>query len=354
MKSSFRPLATAATSPQLTLAWAARFLLAPFFIWACILHARPVHAQPRPKDDFAVWRADFAREAANEGIPDSVIRIVTPYLEFDPRVVALDQKQPEKTLAYADYLNQNVTPERIQKARKEFSDNQELLNEIEDRYKVPGEVIVALWAMESDFGDHQGDFNTITSLATLAYDGRRRDLFTAELIDALRLIYGYGIQPAAMTGSWAGAMGQCQFMPSSLIRYGVDADGDGKIDIWHSLPDTFASIANYLNQNGWDYEPGIAQPVTLPDDFDPANIDQKIEHPISEWRLVGLKRPSGADLYLSGAVTSVIQPDGPKTQAYLAYGNYHVLMKWNHSSYFALAVAALANKINPQFKAPRS
>jgi len=320
------------------------------FILACFLLPAAALAQ----DGFAAWRQGFLQQAARDGISEETLQRMIPYLVYDPKVIELDQKQPEKIETLKDYLAQIVTEERIERGRQELQDHADLLNQIEKKYDVPAEVIVALWAIESNFGERQGNFNTFSALATLAYDGRRKEFFEGELLAAVHLAENMNIPLDTFMGSWAGAMGQCQFMPSSLLKYGQDADGDGKIDIWNSPADVFASMANYLSQNGWDLDSGIAQAVTLPQEFNPENITEKLEKPVSEWHAMGVVRPSGAELYLSGAPAMVLQPDGPGSQAYLVYGNYKVLMRWNRSAYFALAVSQLADKINPKLKAPRS
>ncbi len=310
----------------------------------------PAYAQDMDGAGFNTWKANFLSTARHEGISESTLRAAEAYITFDPRVITLDQKQPEKTQTFADYLTNTVNGERVQRARQEYRDNQELLKQLEDKYQVQGEVLVAIWGLESNFGDRPGNYNTITSLATLAYEGRRRDLFEAELLHALEVTQTYGLKPSELTGSWAGAMGQCQFMPSSLIKYGADGDGDGRVDIWHSQADSLASIANYLHENGWDFSLGISQKVRIPADLDEDLAKEKLAKPLTEWHALGVVQPTGAALYLSGAPARLVLPDGMGGQAFLAYDNFEVLMQWNRSTYFALAVADLAQRINPKLK----
>lgn len=304
--------------------------------------------------DFNVWRTSFYQQALRDGISESTIRKAMPFITYNARVIELDQKQPESTQTFSEYLAATVNATRVSRARQEFQNHETSLIAIERTYDVPAEVIIALWAKESDFGRIQGNFNILSALGTLAFDGRRKSLFESELLAALKFMEQEGIEPADMLGSWAGAIGQCQFIPSSVLRYAVDGDGDGHIDLRSSLPDVFASIANYLHKNGWEYQVGIAQPVVLPANFNPQLAQQKLEKPVTEWHALGVVRPSGAELYLSGAPATLLQPDGEGSQAYLAYGNYKVLMRWNRSTYFALAIADLAGRINPKLKAPRS
>lgn len=309
--------------------------------------ASPAFAQT----DFNVWRTSFYQQALRDGISESTIRKAMPYITYNARVIELDQKQPESTQTFAEYLSKTVTPTRISRARQEYHNRYEVLIAIERTYDVPAEIIIALWAKESDFGRIQGDFNILSSLGTLAYDGRRKSLFESELLAALHYMEQQGIDPKEMVGSWAGAIGQCQFIPTSVLKYAVDGDGDGHIDLRNSLPDVFASIANYLHTNGWEYEVGVAQAVVLPANIPPGMAQQKLEKPVTEWHALGVVRPSGADLYLSGVPATLLQPDGEGSQAYLAYNNYKVLMRWNRSTYFALAIANLADQINPTLKA---
>lgn len=319
------------------------------FLFICLFTA-PAFAQT----DFNVWRTSFYQQALRSGISEATIRKAMPYITYNPKVIELDQQQPETTQSYAQYLSATVTPARLAKAKQEFQNRYENLVAIERVYNVPAEIIIALWAKESDFGRIQGNFNILSSLGTLAYDGRRKSLFEAELLAALEFMEKQNIDPKDMLGSWAGAIGQCQFIPSSVLKYAVDGDGDGHIDLRNSTPDVFASIANYLSKNGWEYQIGVAQPVSLPPNFPDQFVQQKLEKPVTEWHALGVARPSGADLYLNGAPAVLLQPDGKGSQAYLAYDNYKVLMRWNRSTYFALAIANLADQINPKLKAKHS
>ena len=320
-------------------------------IFLCLLtyFSLPACAQDQ-EAGFANWKANFLKLAKQEGISNATLRAADAYIVQDPKVITYDQRQPEKTQSFTDYLEATVTPSRVQRAREEYNANKALLDDIEAKYQVPGEVVIAIWALESNFGERQGNYNTLTSLATLAYEGRRRDLFESELIAALRILENYHLKPAELQGSWAGAMGECQFMPSSLLKYGVDADGDGRADIWHSTPDSLSSIANYLQQNGWDKSLGISQKVKIPDDLDEDLAKEKLAKPLTEWHALGVVRPTGAALYLSGAPARLVLPGGTSDQAFLVYDNFEVLLQWNRSTYFALAIADLAGRINPKLK----
>jgi membrane-bound lytic murein transglycosylase B len=217
---------------------------------AGVFFAAPAYAQDDAKS-FAAWLGQFKKDAVAEGISqktlDEAFESTTPI----ERVVELDRKQPESTLTLEEYLEKVVNDTRIAEGRERMSDNRELLSEISKKYDVEPQTIVALWGIETNYGENTGGFSVIDSLATLAYDGRRSEYFRGELLKALKIIDADHITAYDMDGSWAGAMGQCQFMPSSFLNFAVDYDGDGKRDIWNTNADIFASIANYLHSSGW-------------------------------------------------------------------------------------------------------
>lgn len=205
------------------------------------------------------WLFELRKEALANDISPQLFD--ESFLDFQPldEVIELDRKQPEKTLTLEQYLERTVTTSRIERGKSELSANRELLEKVSKKYEVPSEVIVALWGMETSYGENTGNFNMIESLATLAYDGRRSAFFRKELLNALRIMQEEDMSAGSFFGSWAGAFGQCQFMPSSYLSYAVDFDGDGKRDIWYTHGDIFASIANYLSRNGWNSDEGIEE-----------------------------------------------------------------------------------------------
>ena len=206
--------------------------------------------------------------------------------------------------------------------------------------------IVALWGIETDFGRITGGFPVISSLATLAYDGRRSKFFRKELLLALKIVDGGHILAKDMVGSWAGAMGQNQFMPSSFHAYAVDYDKDGSKDIWKTLPDVFASIANYLSKSGWQADQTWGRPVRLPENFSRKFLGRKIKKPLGEWQQLGVRKLSGQDLPKRNLLSSIIRPEkGQIGPAFVIYNNYEVILKWNRSNYFATAVGTLSDKI---------
>jgi len=202
--------------------------------------------------DFAAWLTALRAEAIEQGISSATLDGALDGVEPLADVIERDRRQPEFTTTFWNYLDRRVTPTRIERGRMLLAQNEELLAEVQRRYGVQPRFLVAFWGLESNFGDYTGNFPVIGAVATLAYDERRSAFFRAQLLDALRILEEGHITPAAMTGSWAGAMGQLQFIPSTFVHYAVDHDGDGRRNIWQSLPDIFASAANYLANIGWD------------------------------------------------------------------------------------------------------
>jgi membrane-bound lytic murein transglycosylase B len=297
------------------------------------------------EEDFAHWLAGVRQEALADGIRPATLDRALAGLEPLPRVIELDRQQPETVVSYAEYLRRVVSRERCEAARERLAQNRALLADIGRRYGVQPRFIVALWGIETSFGVASGKFPVIGSLATLAYDGRRSSFFRKELINALRIVDDGDIDPKEMLGSWAGAMGQSQFMPSSYLLYAVSYYDDGRRDIWHRRADVFASIANYLSQLGWHGDETWGRVVRLPAGFDRALIGPDIRKPLAQWRRLGLRRADGGLLPPAPIEASLLQPGGPEGPAVLVYDNYRALMKWNSSNYFATAVGLLADSM---------
>lgn len=215
-----------------------------------LLAATPALADD--KTSFRQWLADFKQEAAGKGISEATLNQAFARVEPLPEIIALDRRQPESTMTMEQYLAKVVSDQRIENGRAKLAEHRALLDEIGGKYGVPPRYIVALWGVETSYGENTGNYGVVESLATLAYDGRRSAFFRGELLNALTIIDQDHIAAESMYGSWAGAMGQCQFMPSSFLNFAVDHDGDGRRDIWFSNGDVFASIANYLESSGWD------------------------------------------------------------------------------------------------------
>ncbi len=294
--------------------------------------------------EFPEWLDGVRQEALASGISAPTVDLALGTLEPIPRVIELDRRQPEATQTYQQYLEHVVNPRR-KHARQQLAGNRALLAEIGKRYGVQPRFIVALWGIESSFGEGSGKFPVVGALATLAYDGRRSAFFRRELMNALKIIDEDHFDPKDMLGSWAGAMGQSQFMPSSFLLYAVSYDGDARRDIWHSRPDVFASIANYLAQSGWHGDETWGRTVRLPAGFDPALLGLGVRKSLREWQRLGVRRGDGGALPPRDFAASVLRPGGEEGPALLVYDNFRVLMKWNSSSYFASAVGFLADSM---------
>ena len=311
-----------------------------------VLLAGSVMAQEEGAESFAEWREGVRSEALSLGIGATTFDTAFAGIEPIPRVIELDRSQPEVTITFAQYLERVVPDSRVNQGRELLAKHHDLLEPIGREYGVPPRFIVALWGIETSFGKFLGGFPVIGALATLAHDGRRSAYFRQELLHALRILEDGHITPDAMVGSWAGAMGQSQFMPSSFVRYAVDHDGDGKRDIWGTQEDVFASAANYLAQAGWRAGETWGRQVQLPAQFDPALADlKKVKKTLAEWQALGLRRADGSDLPQVAMSGSVVLPGGEGGPAYLVYDNYRTIMRWNRSFYFATSVGLLADRI---------
>ena len=302
-------------------------------------------AQEEGAESFAEWREGVRNEALGLGISTAIFDAAFADVEPIPRVIELDRSQPEVTLTFDQYVERVVPESRVAKGRKLLAEHRDLLEPIGRKYGVPLRFIVALWGIETNFGQYLGGFPVIASLATLAYDGRRSAYFRQELLHALRILEDGHITPEAMMGSWAGAMGQSQFMPSSFVNYAVDHDGDGRRDIWGTQGDVFASAANYLAQAGWRAGETWGRRVTLPAGFDHALTGLEVKKTLAEWQALGLRRADGTDLPQADISGSVVLPGGEGGPAYIVYNNYRTIMRWNRSFYFATSVGLLADGI---------
>jgi len=308
-----------------------------------------IDAEKEGRKDFAVWLDALKTQARDERqIKPDVLERALKGIKPLPRVIELDRRQPEFTLSFQDYLVRTVSKERITTGRRKMAAHSRLLTEIGTLYGVPPRFIVALWGIETDFGRLTGTFRVVESLATLAYDGRRSAYFRRELLDALTILDEGHILPERMVGSWAGAMGQNQFMPSSFLRFAKDHDGDGRRDIWNTTADVFASTANYLATSGWQKEQGWGQAVRLPD---ATLAERKVHKSLAEWAALGVTRVDGRALPGQSLPTMLVLPNGGDLPpgkggaAFLVQENYEVLLKWNRSNLFALAVGHLADHL---------
>jgi len=315
------------------------------FLLLCLvmLCAQGALAQQVPRD-FAAWLDALRTDARAAGISQKTLDAALAGIEVpQPKVIEKDQSQPEQTLTLKEYVAGRVSAERIAEGNQMLRRYPTWLGRVERQYGVQRRFLVALWGIESSYGRHAGEHPVIPALVTLAYDERRGDYFRKELIEALTIVEEGHVSLARMKGSWAGAMGPFQFMPSSYRHYAVDADGDGRINIWGSLPDALASAANYLHKARWQNDQTWGRPVKLPKEFDLSLTGLDTRLSLSRWQGLGVRRSNGRALPRRNLQASLILPDGPQGQAYLVYDNFRALRRWNRSNAFAVAVGTLAD-----------
>jgi len=302
----------------------------------------PAHAQ---MGDFQsclqTIKADATRQGVSAAIADRAFQGLTP----DQKIVDLDSKQPEFSLTYAKYVGSTVSNDRIVKGQQRLAQHRALLDALQSEYGVPPQYIMAFWGIETNYGGFMGDFQVVRSVATLACMTKRRDFFSNETVQALRILSMNHMTREQMRGSWAGAMGNMQFMPSTFAKWGVDRTGDGRIDLWNSLPDAFASAANFLR--GIGFKPGLpaSEEVILPQGFPLDQADTTVEKPVRAWAAMGVKRAGGGALPASDEPSQIILPAGWRGPAFILYPNFKAVMNWNRSTLYALSVAILAQQI---------
>lgn len=312
-----------------------------FFYLIAALAAFPVHAQT----PFESWLAEFRQEAAAQGISAATLDAALTGVVPTEKVVELDQRQPEFVQTFIEYLDKRVTAGRIARGQTLLQEHAALLDAVEQKYGVPKSVLVSFWGLETNYGGYLGNHNIPASLATLAFDGRRSSFFRSQLLDALRIIDAGHVQAIDMNGSWAGAMGQMQFMPSTYRAYAVDGDGDGRINLWQSVPDAMHSAAHYLKRAGWRTNEPVALEVSLPANFDWRYARMNNRLSVSEWTGLGVTQVNASALPLVSGTAAIILPQGWQGPAFMVFDNFDVVMKWNRSVSYALAVAQLARQI---------
>ncbi len=314
--------------------------------------SKPVATSPQatpsvamPAVSFDAWRDGFRREALAQGIEPALFDRAFAGITPDASVIAADRSQPEFTRPVWEYLEGAISPYRVRKGQTLMAQNAATLSAIEQRFGVDREPLVAIWGMESSFGQFMGDKSVIRSLATLAYEGRRPAFAHAQLLAALQILQHGDIQPGNMLGSWAGAMGQTQFIPTTYNSHAVDFDGDGRRDIWNSTADALASAAHYLQASGWRKGQPAAVQVQLPPGFDYAHADADIRKPVSQWQAMGVRLdPQGGGL--SDESASLLLPAGHRGPAFLVLDNFRAILKYNNSSSYALAVSLLGQRFD--------
>ena len=299
----------------------------------------------QPAQSFSEWQADFRTQALKAGINPQVFDNAFAGITPDMSVIKADRSQPEFSRPVWEYLDGALSPLRVRNGQRLLEQNAELLSRIEQRYGVDRQALVSVWGMESNFGSFQGNKSVIRSLATLAYEGRRPEFAQSQLIAALKIIQEGDISPDKMLGSWAGAMGQTQFIPTTYETHAVDFDGDGRRDIWNSSADALASTAHYLQSSGWKQGQPWGFEVTLPAGFDYALADGAVKKSVAEWQQLGVKVPANAaDSQQLNA--TLLLPAGYRGPAFLLLDNFRAILRYNNSSSYALAVGLLSQRFN--------
>lgn len=297
------------------------------------------------EEAFTQCRVALVAQAEAQKISRATIDEALAKVQFSARVIELDRQQPEFTTTFADYLNRRVTPARVAQGRELLQQHRPLLDRASTQYGVPVQYLVAFWGLETNYGSFFGKMSVLDSLSTLACDPRRSDYFTAELMDALRILDEGAIKPERMEGSWAGAMGHVQFMPSAFLRHAVDYDGDGKRDLWGSIPDAMGSAAHFLQNLGWERGSRWGREVKLPTGFAYLEAGLKNHKPLQEWHQLGVRQANGNALPKADIKAALLVPAGHQGPAFLVYDNFNVIMGWNRSEFYALAVGHLADRI---------
>jgi membrane-bound lytic murein transglycosylase B len=303
------------------------------------ISALAVRASAAP-DSFHVFLAGLRADARRSGVSNATLDRAFASVQPNQKVLERDRHQPEFTMTWAQYRALLITDQRIANGQAAYQQNRALFSRVRDRFAVDPGVITGIWGLESSFGTGMGDFHVVEALATLAWEGRRAGFFRGELIAALRILEHGDVTPARMLGSYAGAMGQPQFMPSSYLRYAVDFEGNGRRDIWTSKPDVLASIANYLAQSGWRDGDPWGQAVSVP-----STVAAGERRTVGEWARLGLRSADGRPLPRADMQATLVQPDGAGGAAFLAYPNFQAIRRYNPSDFYALAVGLLGDSV---------
>lgn len=303
--------------------------------------------QGKSEAEFHVYLDQLKQEAIEKGFDANWLGPVFADIQYRPTVIKSDKNQPERKITLDKYLATRVPDWKVKQAVQQLNEHQALLSEIGAKYGVQPRFIVALWGNESNFGKIQGKHPVLSALSSLAYEGRRETMFKKNFFAALTILQEGHASPSVFNGSWAGAMGQSQFMPATFMQYAVDYDGDGRKDIWSTPADVFASIANFLSSEGWTNKGTWGRQVSLvvPANKIDSGLKKSPQKPLSFWHRVGVRRYDGSDLPRVDVKASLIMPDGEEGRIYLVYKNFYTLMKWNRSSYFGISVGYLADRI---------
>lgn len=299
----------------------------------------------RAAGSFDAFLDGLRADARRAGLSPRTLQRALAGLRPNDRVLELDRRQPESAMGWEQYRDRIVSQTRIDNGRRAYAESRPLLEAIAARYRVSPRAIVAIWGMETNYGTNTGGFGVIEALATLAWEGRRASYFRSELLAALRVLEGGHVAPDRMRGSWAGAMGQPQFMPSNFERLAVDFDGDGRRDIWDSRADALASIGHYLSRHGWREGEPWGFEVLPPPDFDLERADTETRRPVREWGRAGFRRADGGPLPASDLEMGVVVPNRSAGQVFLGAHNLRVIRRYNPPVNYGLAVGLLADRV---------
>ena len=313
---------------------------------ALLACSAPAYAQQcEGAGDFDAWLADFQQEASTQGISAEAISALGD-VRYDKSVIAADRKQGVFSQSFLEFSDRMVAQYRMDQGRQLLKKYAGIFEQIESEFGVPGPVIVAFWGLETDFGANLGDKNTLQSLATLAYDCRRPELFRAELLAALQLLDSGDLQAKDMVGAWAGELGQMQFIPTEYVDTAVDYDGDGRRNLVRSVPDVLASTANLAKKHGWQAGQPWLREVSVPDELPWEEADLAIRHPVSQWAQWGVKLADGGSLEGDTTPAALLLPMGRRGPAFLAYPNFDVYTQWNKSLVYATTAAYYATRLD--------
>lgn len=319
------------------------FKMKTLIVLLVVLASQLAHADDT--SDFLSWKQEVAGLAMARGISERTITQAMEKIELLPRVNALDARQPEFTQTFLQYLAVRASDRKLEQGLRMYEEQRSLLDTVAQQYGVDAPVLLALWGLETGYGQHLGNLDLLSALATLAFQGRRTAFFTEQLLVLLSLIDSGRYATSNLQGSWAGAFGHMQFIPSTLRAYGVDANDDGVIDLRSSLADAMASAANYLSQAGWRTGEPIALEVRLPRDFDFADAQLNVHKPLEAWRELGVSPAAGDQFPQVSGETSIVLPQGHTGPAFMVFDNFDVIMDWNKSVHYALTVGQLSNRL---------
>lgn len=320
------------------------FVMLPYGGWAKTQKENSIDSE-KITQDFDLWKKSFYTHALNNGLDKTFLDRILPQMNLLPSVLQSDKKQAEFRLTFWDYTDRTLTEHRLRQGRALIKKHSDLFNKALEKYGVPAKYIVALWGMETAYGAYKGNVDTLDALTTLAYDKRRREFFTKELIAFLKIMQQYELTDTK--GSWAGAFGNFQFMPTTLKAYGVDGDSDGKIDIVNSLPDAVESAANYLSKIGWNNSVKWGREVKMSKKPNWDKIHESKYRPIDEWKQLGIV-PANNMIWPSSfepVRARLVMPMGVNGPMFLVYKNYDVIMRWNRSDLYALSVGLLSDAL---------